>query len=218
MKRIISGVLVTSALVLGGTALAQAKTPSTTTTKAAGTAEYHGFMVPTDPKAFLERIHHVNQEEITQARLAQQNSTNEDVKSFAAQMIKDHTDADQKIQDLAKAQKLTLAEPKPANDVEKRAMAADKATLDKLQVLKGEPFDGCYMANQLGAHDATLGKLLAGKQALSGNAPLSSLIDDLIQSVSMHRQHAYTLLGKLSPAGSNTTSVGGSGDMTQPKP
>ena len=132
-------------------------------------------------------------------------------------MIKDHTDADQKIQDLAKAQKLTLAEPKPANDVEKRAMAADKATLEKLQVLKGEAFDGCYMANQLGAHDATLGKLMAGKQALSGNAQLSSLVDDLIQSVSMHRQHAYTLLGKLSPAGSGTTtSVGGSGGTMAP--
>lgn len=217
MKRIISGVLVTSALILGGTALAEAKTPAPTTK--AGTAEYHGFMVPTDPKAFLERIHHVNQEEIAQARLAQQNSTNEDVKSFAAQMIKDHTDADQKIQDLAKAQKLTLAEPKPANDVEKRSMAADKATMDKLQVLKGEPFDGCYMANQLGAHDATLGKLLAGKQALSANAPLSSLIDDLIQSVSMHRQHAYTLLGKLGPSETHpTTNVGGSGEPMQPKP
>ena len=212
MKQLIQGVLVTGALVLGGTALADTKTATPTK---GGTTEYHGFTVPSDAKGFLERVHHANQDEITQAKLAQQNSQNPDVKDFAAQMIKEHTDADQKVLDLARSQKLTLGEPKPINDAEKKAMAADKATLDKLQALKGEPFDGCYMATQLGAHDAVLGKLLAGKQAASTNSALASLIDELIPAVSTHRQHAYTLLGKLSPLqADNGMNVGGSGDKS----
>ena len=187
MKRIIPGVLLTSALVLGGPALADTKPMPA---KTAGTAEYKGFVVPSDAKSFLERVHHANQDEIAQAKLAQQNSQNEDVKAFAAQMIQQHTDADQKVMDLAKAQKLTIGEPKPANDMEKKAMAADKATMDKLQSLKGAPFDSCYMATQLGAHDAVLGKRMAGKQAAAGNTELASLIDGLIAAVCSHRHHA----------------------------
>ena len=141
------------------------------------------------------------------------------MKAFAEQMVTQHTDADKKVLDLAKAKKLTLAaEPKPMNDTEKKAMAAEKADMEKLQALKDEAFDGCYMTGQLGAHDAVLGKLAAGKQAVGSDAELTGLIDELTQSVSQHRQHAYALLGKMSPMGNamGTGNMGGtmgSGNM-----
>ena len=176
MKNIIQGVVLTGALVLGGTALAQGKAMA----DKAGTADYQGYTVPSDPKSFLERLHYANQAEIKQAQLAQKTSTNEDVKAFAAQMEKQHTEADQKVMDLAKTLNVKLADlPKPMNDMEKKAMAADKATMEKLQVLKGMPFDNCYMATQLGEHDMVLGKLMAGKQAMASNADASALINEL---------------------------------------
>ena len=73
MKQFIQGVLVTSALVLGGTSLAADPKPMAAPAKG-GTGEYHGFMVPADAKAFLERVHHANQDEIAQAKLADSNS------------------------------------------------------------------------------------------------------------------------------------------------
>ena len=69
---------------------------------------------------------------------------------------------------LAQGQGLKLSDmPKPMNDMEKKAMAADKAIMEELQALKGEPFDSCYMSGQVGDHDTTLGKLMAGQQAFT---------------------------------------------------
>jgi putative membrane protein len=221
MKRMMQGVVVAGALVMGGTSFAQGAK--------AGTAEYKGFMVPTDAKGMLERIHYANLQEIKQAELAQKTSQNPDVKAFAEQMITQHKDADQKVQTLAQSKKLKLADmPKPADDAEKKAQAADKADFEKLQSLKGDAFDGCYMAGQLGAHDAVLGKLAAGKQAGGADAELTALVDELSQSVAQHRQHAYTLLAKMAPGG-NTMGGGtmgggttggtmGGGTMGTPKP
>ncbi|WP_434387599.1 DUF4142 domain-containing protein [Melittangium boletus] len=193
MKRMIQGFVVAGALAVSGGALAADK---------AGTADVKGFVVPADAKGLLERLHAANQDEIKQGQLAQQVSQNPDVKTFAEQMVRQHTDADQKVQALAQTKKLKLADmPKPLDDAEKKCMAADKATMDKLKALKGEAFDGAYLAAQLGAHDAVLGKLAAGKQAAMGDAELSALVDELSQSVAQHRQHVYALLGKLSPQG-----------------
>lgn len=203
MKLTIQGFVVVGALVLGGSALAAGKTDTK------GTADVRGFVVPTDEKAFLERLHYTNQQEIKLGKLAQQNSTNPDVKSFGERMVSDHTDADQKIMSLAQARGMKLSDtPKPMNDVEKKAMAADKANMEKLQVLKGEPFDSCYMSNMVGDHDETLGKLMAGRQALTGNAQLTSLLDNLTPVIAQHRERAYSILGKL---GQSMMGVGGAG-------
>lgn len=207
MKRMIQGVMLAGALVAGSASFAQPATKAVA--PKAGTAEYKGFVVPTDTKGLLERLHYVNQTEIKQAKLAQQNASSPEVKSFAEQMITEHTAADEKILALAKTQNLKLADmPKPINDGEKKALAADKASMDKLQSLKGEAFDGCYMTEQLGAHDSALGKLAAGRQAAGASPELTTLLDELTQSVAKHRQHAYVLLGKLSP---QPAAAGGSG-------
>ncbi|QRN95519.1 DUF4142 domain-containing protein [Archangium violaceum] len=213
MKRMIQGFLVAGTLVLGGSALAQqgAKAQGK-----GGTAEYRGFVVPTDTKALLERLHYTNQLEIKLGKLAQQNSTNPDVKSFGETMVREHTDADEKLMSYAQSQGIKLADmPKPMNDMERKAMAADKAVTEELQALKGAPFDSCYIANLVGDHDATLGKLLAGRQAIgTDNAQLTTLVDDLTQHVAQHRQQAYSVLSKLNP---QATGVGGAGSDMQPE-
>lgn len=203
MKLTIQGFVVVGALVLGGSALAENKSDTK------GTADVRGFVVPTDEKAFLERLHYTNQQEIKLGKLAQQNSTNPDVKSFGEMMVRDHTDADQKLVSMAQGRGMKLSDmPKPMNDVEKKAMAADKANMEKLQVLKGEPFDSCYMSNMVGDHDDTLGKLMAGRQALSGNAQLTGMLDTLTPTIAQHRERAYSILGKL---GQSMMGVGGAG-------
>jgi putative membrane protein len=98
------------------------------------------------------------------------------------------------------------------NDVERKAMAAHKATLEKLQVLKGQPFDASFLAIMVGDHDMALGKLTAGQQTFT-SAEVAPLLQQHVQAVTRHRQQAYTLLGRIGPGSSS--GVGGSGDMNQ---
>ena len=227
MKRTIQGLLLAGSLVLGGTALAQSTTQATTpgatqgsaqgqmmkgkATVKGGMVEHMGFMVPADEKAMLERLHHVNQEEIQIGKLAQQNRESQDVKSYGEMLVRDHTAADQKLMSYAQQKGLKLAEPKPMNEVERKAMAADKADLEKLQALKGAPFDSCFLANMVGGHDGVLGKLMAGQQHFT-DAALTPVLQQHMQGVMQHRQQAYTLLGRIGPGSS--TGVGGSGGMS----
>jgi putative membrane protein len=218
MKRTLQSLVIAGSLVCGSAAFAQTTMAPVTTPKVAGkagaakggTVEHMGVIIPADEKAYLERLHHANQQEIKLGQLAQQNASNPDVKSFGGQMVKEHTTADEKLMSYAQGKGLKLAAPKPLNDTEKKVMAAEKASGEKLQALKGAPFDSAYMANQIGAHDMVLGKLAAGQQAFSDNAEAVALINENVQHVSQHRQQAYTVLGKLAP---QATGVGGSGDM-----
>lgn len=221
MKQTIQGFLLAGTLVLGGTALAQDKAQGKgPVAKGAaakgGTTELRGFVVPNDEKAFLERLHYANLKEIKLGQLAQQNATHPDVKSFGEMMVKDHTAADQKLMTMAQGKGLKLADmPKPLNDMEKKVMAADKANQEKLQTLKGEAFDACYMSLMVGDHDETLGKVMAGQQGLTGNTELTAMLGNVSQSVTQHRQQAYSVLGRLGP---QATGAGGMGDMGGTKP
>lgn len=214
MKRTLHGVTLAAVLFTGGISLAQSATSANprlgekSPTAAKGMVEFKGFEAPADPKAFLERLHHINQTEIKQAKLAQQNSQNPDVKSYADMMIKSHTDADKKVMDYAKTQKMTLAEmPTPANDREKKVMAANKADMDLLQTLKGAPFDSNYMAGQVAAHDAAIGKVMAAQHGMNATGELATMLTNLTQELPKHRDMAYQTLGKLSEA----MGVGGAG-------
>jgi putative membrane protein len=215
MKQTIQGFLLAGTLVLGGAALAQDKAMGNPgqgkgPANKGGTTELRGFIVPNDEKAFLERLHYTNQKEIKLGQLAQQNGMSQDVKSFGEMMVRDHTAADQKLMTMAQGMKLKLADmPKPLNDVEKKVMAADKANQEKLQAMKGEAFDSCYMSLMVGDHDETLGKVMAGQQALSANTELTTMLGNVSQSVTQHRQQAYSVLGKLNLQGMG---VGGTGD------
>jgi len=211
MKQTIQGFILAGTLVIGGSALAQQGAKAQGQGAKGGTAEHRGFVVPTDEKALLERLHYTNQLEIKLGQLAQQNAASPDVKAFGDQMVREHTAMDQKLMKMAEGRGMKLADmPKPMNDMEKKMMAADKAIMEELQALKGEPFDSCYISGQVGDHDATLGKLMAGRQAITGNAELTSLMDETTQHVVQHRQQAYSVLGKLG----QTMGVGGAGTGT----
>jgi putative membrane protein len=64
----------------------------------------------------------------------------------------------------------------------------------------------------VGDHDAALGKLMAGQQVIT-DATLTPLLQQMTQSVTQHRQQAYTLLGRIGPGA--TAAVGGSGDLNK---
>lgn len=229
MKRMIQGFVLAGSLLVGGVALAQGSTqrPQGSTMQGGsmqgqtmagkgaakgGMVEHMGYMVPADPRAVLERLHHINQEEIQLGRLAQQNGMSQDVKSYGEMLVRDHTSMDEKLMSYAQQKGFTLAEPRPLNDVERKAMAAEKASMEKLQVLKAQPFDASFLAHMVGGHDMALGKVMAAQQTFT-SSDIASVLQQHAQAIGQHRQQAYTLLGRIGPGA--TAGVGGAGEMGQ---
>jgi putative membrane protein len=213
MKRMIQGLVLVASLV-GGAALAQSNMQGGTQGQMAGKTtpkgmvEHMGFMIPADPKAQLERLHHINQQEIQLGRLAQQNAMSQDVKSYGEMLVRDHTSADERLMSYAQQKGFRLSEPKPMNDVERRAMDAERANMEKFRVLKGQPFDASFLAHMVGDHDMALGKLMAAQQNVT-DAGMTPLLQQHTQAVTQHRQQAYTLLGRIGPGAG--AGVGGAG-------
>lgn len=149
--------------------------------------------MPKDEQDLANHLHHVNQMEIQLAQLAEQKATSEEVKQYAKDMIKDHTQADQKLTDWAKKKNLTLAEVQPANDVAQKKMQAEQANRDLLQSLDGKPFEELYLSNQLAGHDMVLGLLTSAEQQFA-KSDIVPLLKNLQPTIREHRDHAYRLL------------------------
>lgn len=163
--------------------------------------------IPTEPKAYLERLHHAHRMEIEMAALAQEKSKNPQVLQYASMLSRDHQQADTKLMNAARSQQMNLSDPKPMNEMEKKGMVAAKASTEALKAMDGASFDGAWLSAMVTDHDKVLGKLMAGQRAFS-RQPFASLIDESIPEVSSHRDQAYQLLGQVKPGG---TGVGGSG-------
>lgn len=87
------------------------------------------------------------QEEVALGQLAQSNAGSQRVKDFAAMMVKDHTEAGDKLKALA--QRKNIALPASLGDKEQK-MVTD------LQQKKGQDFDKAYMSMMLDDHKKTI--------------------------------------------------------------
>ncbi|MET1076549.1 MAG: DUF4142 domain-containing protein [Pseudomonas sp.] len=85
--------------------------------------------------------------EIETSKMAMEKATSPDIKTFAEQMIKDHTQANQELAALATRKNLEVAD-----DAE--LMSKAKAMI--LELRSGESFDEAYANNQVKAHEATI--------------------------------------------------------------
>jgi putative membrane protein len=81
--------------------------------------------------------------EVNFGKLAEEQSSNADVKKFAQHMVADHSKANTELIKVADKDKITPAE---------KMGAKDQQTFTKLVGLKGAEFDREYIASQLAAH------------------------------------------------------------------
>jgi putative membrane protein len=86
--------------------------------------------------------------EVASARLASERGGCDEVKKFAAQMIGDHTKANQELMTLAAEKRMALPNTVPING------QAEEVALGGLS---GEHFDKCYIKQQLAAHIQAVG-------------------------------------------------------------
>lgn len=98
--------------------------------------------------------------EVAMGNLAQQKAQGPSVKDFGAQMVKDHSAANEKLKTLAQSKNITL----PA-----KPSVTEMAMKDKLQVLSGQSFDKSYIKGMIKDHEEDIAEFK--KEAASGKDP-----------------------------------------------
>jgi putative membrane protein len=121
--------------------------------------------------------------EIEAGKLAQEKGTSADVKTFAAQMIKDHTAANEKLKTIAQSKKLEISDD---------AMLLDKAKAMILELRGAKSFDQAYANNQVKAHEQTIE--LFEEEAKNGkDAELKAFATATLPALKTHLEHAKAL-------------------------
>jgi len=128
-----------------------------------------------------------NSNEIGTSKLAQDKATSGDVKSYARDMIKDHTAMQGDADKLAQQLKVTPEAPAGLGDQMKNMAMAMSDSLKAAP--KGSTFDVQYMNGQVQAHQMTLTNLQQF-QTSTQNAQLKDLITKAIPKVQQHLDRA----------------------------
>lgn len=127
--------------------------------------------------------------EIDAAKMARKQSKNKKVKSFAAQMIKQHTSA-QKAETAAESKSgITPAE----SDMSAKITQMSSDTADQLKGLKGKEFDQAYVKAQVDAHTKVLDSLDNVLIPAAQDAGLKAQLQKERPVVAEHLEHAKKL-------------------------
>lgn len=98
--------------------------------------------------AFVQTVANSDAFEIQSSQLAADRAARQQVKDFAAMMVRDHTQTTQQLSALAPT--LNLAAPTPQLDT------AMQGRLDSLRSQSGEAFDDAYLDAQVAAHEQAI--------------------------------------------------------------
>ena len=125
----------------------------------------------------LTELAQANVNEINAGQIAQQKATSQEVKSFAQQMVDDHSKGLQAVQELARNKNVTLpTEP----DAKHRAMA------DKLNSLTGDAFDRAYLSGAGVSDHQAAHKQLAQADKRARDPDVKALVEKLQPVVEHH--------------------------------
>jgi putative membrane protein len=156
-----------------------AQQPSTAAAPATATSQ----LSKADQKIIMDMAQG-NMAEIEIAKLAQTKSQNDQVKTFAQQMIDDHTKAMADVQQLASAKGVTLpTEP----DKKHKAMA------DKLGALSGDAFDKAYTKQAGVADHKKMHGMLASAQSKAKDPDVKALAAKMMPTVDQHLKAAQQM-------------------------
>lgn len=132
-------------------------------------------------ETILKNMALANISEIEAGKIAQSKSSNDQVKSFAQQMIDDHTKALNDVQQLAQQKGVTLpTEP----DARHKAMAT------KLQAMSGEAFDKAYMAQAGVADHKKVHSMLLADEKKAKDPDVKALATKMAPVVEQHLKSA----------------------------
>jgi len=133
----------------------------------------------------LSDIHSVDQMAVTTGELAQLRGTTPDIRNFGVLLVRDHRDAERRVQVLVNELGIHLIEPMKKTPEELHAMQLLKQDLAKLQLLKGPQFDSAFIEQTGNMHRVFLAALQQGRRQLHPS-PAKTLIDKLVPILQQH--------------------------------
>lgn len=147
-------------------------------------------MMPTpSAQEFVEKAAKSDAFEIAAAKLAATHAQSAEVKAFAAQMIKAHTESSAKI-------KAAAAKAKPAVSINAALTADQNEDLAELRKLTAAKFDDEYMDGQVEAHEDAL-SLMRSYASGGTDAGLKSAAGEIASVVEGHLKMARDLETKV---------------------
>jgi putative membrane protein len=124
-------------------------------------APFAAFGADTSPdSAFYKHAAEGGIAEVELGNLAQKKSNNQDVKDFGALMVKDHSEANDKLKAVAASKNISLPSSPSVGQM---------ATKAKLEVLSGDTFDKSYVKGMIKDHQEDIA--MFQKEATSGQDP-----------------------------------------------
>jgi putative membrane protein len=141
--------------------------------------------------AILEQIHRANLKEIAVARIAEQKASNDEVRAYADQLVKDHTSADQLV--VATAQKKGTRLRDPA--IARRESTHGKLAEQKLSSASGAQFDRLFLEQTSADHKKLISELQQEREDASDD-DVEALIDKIMPILQQHHDLAQILMKK----------------------
>jgi len=132
-------------------------------------------------------LHDTNKEEIQAGRLAQQQGSSADIKSYGEKLVTDHTKADEQV--MAAASKAGV-KPNPSSLTahDKEMMQTDKKKMDQMKRLSGSQFDAAFAQEMSRDHDHMISMLRDARQHVS--PPIQELVQQTIPVLQQHKDLA----------------------------
>jgi putative membrane protein len=182
------------------TVTASQATPDPAAAQAAPTALGSAPATPTSDAEILAIIEAENHAQIDLAELAKRTATDAEVKNYAAMILAQHGDMENKGRALARKARLV-----PAESAETSALKAEtRSTLAALRTEQGEAFDRTYTASQVKAHKEMLAMIDDKLAPSARNGELRALLRETRSRAIAHLAKAEAIQAQLDSTGSPT--------------
>ena len=143
-----------------------------------------GTAVAASPANFVDEASAAGIAEIETSRMAIGKTSSTDIESYAVEMIKDHTDANRDLKELAQKHDLQVSTGEQILGKAKKLM---------LQIQEGDSFDAAYAANQVKAHEEAIE--LFEQQIKNPDSPeLKAFAEKYLPKLEMHLVMAKKLV------------------------
>ena len=145
-----------------------------------------GASLRADDKEVLGKLISANMAEITVSEFAAKNASDEKVKDFANQLVKDHQKIGAKLMELAKVENVAVSPT-----IEKDS----KQKLEKISSLKGKDFDLAYVQEMITDHEKAIDLLETASK--STNKDVQTCAKEALPDVKKHLEEARDLQARL---------------------
>jgi len=149
-----------------------------------------GATSPTTAALTDSQIAHIvvtaNKIDIDGGKMAQSKTKDKEIKSFAKQMVTDHTSVNKQATDLAKKLKVTPED----NSTSQTLMKAAQDNMASLKNLKGKEFDKAYVDQEVAFHQQVLDTIDQSLIPNAKNTELKALLEKTRPAIQAHLEHA----------------------------